>query len=286
LTPAGSEAGTPPGVAVMSFDTTTADIDTIGDLSARCWLLGCTGIEEQAGSILVTFPDLATALAAGAALGWPLTGPAIEVTDPLRDWVAPMDTVTAGRFEIRPADQRPADRPDRAEPESRVMTIDPGRAFGSGSHPSTRAALELLGRGRPPTHVLDVGTGTGILAIAAAAIGASSVRAIDVDPVAITCARANVIANGVETVVEVDDAPIGTIDARFDMALVNLTIDIHEAVAADVTERLDHRATVIAAGVLVGDQQSRLERAYPTLVAADRCDVGEWVALRLVTSRR
>jgi ribosomal protein L11 methylase PrmA len=269
----------------MSFDTATADTDKIGDLSARCWLLGCAGIEERSGSIRVTFPDLATARAAGAALGWPLSGPVIEVTDPLRDWVAPMDSVSAGRFEIHPADRRPPDPPDRPG-EPRIITIDPGRAFGSGSHPSTRAALELLGRGKPPAHVLDVGTGTGILAIAAAVIGASTVRAIDVDPVAITCARANVAGNGVETVIAVDDAPIGTIDASFDMALVNLTIDRHEAVAGDVTERLDDRATVIAAGVLVGDQESRLERAYPTLIPADRCTVGEWAALRLVTTGR
>jgi ribosomal protein L11 methylase PrmA len=282
LNPASAPEG---GVAVVSFDTITADTDKVGELSARCWLLGCTGIEEQSASIRVTFPDLATARAAGAALGWPLSGPVIEVTDPLREWVAPMDAVTAGRFEIVPADQEPRDQPGRPG-EPRVIRIDPGRAFGSGSHPSTRAALELLGRGRPPTHVLDVGTGTGILAIAAAAIGASSVRAIDVDPVAITCARANVVDNRVETVIAVDDAPIGTIDASFDLALVNLTIDLHETVAGAVIERLDDRATVIAAGVLVGEQESRLERAYPTLVPADRCAVGEWVALRLVTTGR
>lgn len=88
-----------------------------------------------------------------------------------------------------------------------VVVIEPGRAFGTGSHGSTRGCLELLERvlaREPAERVLDVGTGSGILAIAAARLGAASVTALDVDPDAVAAARANAARNGVAERVRIE----------------------------------------------------------------------------------
>lgn len=109
-----------------------------------------------------------------------------------------------------------------------VVEIDPGQAFGTGLHPTTRSSLvhlqELDLRGR---RVTDVGTGSGILAIAAALLGAAGVYACDVDPVAVRAARENVERNGVADRVRVERcAPSlsGAPDA--DVVVANLTADI------------------------------------------------------------
>ena len=82
-------------------------------------------------------------------------------------------------------------------PEEIVVTIDPGLAFGTGHHPTTRLCLEMLDElVHPGTQVLDLGTGSGILAIAAAGLGATQVLALDTDPVAIRMARRNIRTNG------------------------------------------------------------------------------------------
>ena len=78
-----------------------------------------------------------------------------------------------------------------------VVVIDPGRAFGTGAHPTTRLCLELLA-GQPRGSVLDVGCGSGVLSIAAARLGFGPITSVDVDPVAVEVARGNAAANGVQ----------------------------------------------------------------------------------------
>ena len=74
--------------------------------------------------------------------------------------------------------------------------IDPGRAFGTGAHPTTRASIELLAR-RPPSSLLDAGCGSGVVAIAAARLGFGPVVAVDADPVAVEVTKENAASNGV-----------------------------------------------------------------------------------------
>jgi ribosomal protein L11 methyltransferase len=90
-------------------------------------------------------------------------------------------------------------------PDDLIIELDPGMAFGSGLHPTTRLCLEAMeGFLRPGSSVLDVGTGSGILAVAAARLGASHVLALDTDPLAVRVARENVALNQVEPVVYVE----------------------------------------------------------------------------------
>ncbi|MFQ6019939.1 MAG: 50S ribosomal protein L11 methyltransferase, partial [Dehalococcoidia bacterium] len=108
-----------------------------------------------------------------------------------------------------------------------VIEIDPGMAFGTGQHPTTAMCLRALeGLVRPQSRVLDLGTGSGILAIAAARLGAAPVLALDTDPLAVQAARANVGANGVEGAVRVEE---GTLDKAlaagesFDLIVANIS---------------------------------------------------------------
>lgn len=105
----------------------------------------------------------------------------------------------------------------------RVIRLDPGLAFGTGTHPTTRMCLRWIARqaalrATPWPRVLDYGCGSGILAIAAASFGAARVEAVDIDPAAVESTRANAAANGVA----VDAGAPDAVDGRFDLVLANI----------------------------------------------------------------
>jgi len=134
------------------------------------------------------------------------------------------------RFVIKPSWRGYAPRGDDI-----VIELDPGMAFGTGLHPTTQMCLLSLERYlRPGDHVLDLGTGSGILAIAAAKLGAAACLALDVDPVAVEAARANVSANGVQGTVQVEQGSLAQIPnieyqmpkGGFDLALVNILAQV------------------------------------------------------------
>jgi len=93
---------------------------------------------------------------------------------------------------------KPTWRDYDAQPDELVLEIDPGMAFGTGTHPTTALCLQLLEETiRPGDHILDVGTGSGILLIAAAKLGAGGLTGVDSDPVAVDVAQANLLRNGI-----------------------------------------------------------------------------------------
>lgn len=122
---------------------------------------------------------------------------------------------------------------ERYTPEHRdiVIDIDPGMAFGTGQHPSTRMCLEaieeilLKDRSIKKFRVLDVGTGTGILGISCAKLGAESVLAVDIDPKAVEIARKNAVINGVEDRMKVVNRDIRRMKGSFDLIVANLTAE-------------------------------------------------------------
>jgi ribosomal protein L11 methyltransferase len=166
-------------------------------------------------------------------------------------WRAHFRPVPVGRrLLICPPWEAPGEPADRL-----TIVIEPGRAFGTGGHASTRACLELLERllpSRPGAAVVDVGTGSGILAIAAARLGATDVRAFDVDPDAVAAARANAARNGVAERVRVELAgfenwpgPPAT------LALANLLGATHVAHAERLARCVGPRGLLVAGGLLV-----------------------------------
>lgn len=117
---------------------------------------------------------------------------------------------------------------EQGEPGDVVISLDPGMAFGTGTHPSTQLVLEAaedLVEATPGASVLDLGCGSGILAIGAAKLGASHVVAIDTDPIAVTATKSNASANGVLGSLTVEEGSLEWLLARgdqFDISLVNI----------------------------------------------------------------
>lgn len=145
--------------------------------------------------------------------------------------------LTVGSLTIVPAD---AGEPEGV-PRDRVLRIDAAGAFGSGLHPSTRGALRMLqGLDLAGRTVLDVGTGTGVLAIAAARLGAAAVTAIDLDREAVALARRNVARNRCDQVVRVEPGDLGPgwIQGRgtFGFVVANITADAHRRLLGAYSE--------------------------------------------------
>lgn len=169
-----------------------------------------------------TLSRLRRALARGAASGT-VGVRVVGDTDWVGVWRAHAKPFQVGRLTVLPAWMRPRIRPGQV-----LIRLDAGQAFGSGEHPSTQLCLGAVERHvRGGETVLDLGTGSGILAIAAARLGARRILAMDDDETAVSVARANVRANGVERRVTVRHASgLDRVRLRADLIVANLTPEI------------------------------------------------------------
>ncbi len=168
-------------------------------------------------------------------------------------------------------------------PNDVVVRLDPGMAFGTGTHPSTilclRALEELV---QPGMRVLDIGTGSGILAIAAALLGAADVVALDNDPLAVRVARQNVEDNRARIQVHYAELK-GVLQSGFvpaDVATANLTASTLVPLAADIAEALRPGGIVVASGI-VGTGAHEVEEAFAAcglhIIRSERLE--DWIAL-------
>jgi ribosomal protein L11 methyltransferase len=233
---------------------------------ARLLELSSAGFEEVGvggGTVeLAIYADAADAAALLAKLPGAMVEPVAEGwEDAWRDFHRP---VVAGGLWIGPPWEAPPD-------PSRTVVIDPGRAFGTGAHPTTHLSVDLLAKTATRGSLLDVGCGSGVVAIAAARLGFGPVRAVDVDPVAIevTCTNARVNGVAVETVVA--DALTGALPA-VDIAVANVLLRPVELILT----RLDaHEA--ITSGYLAGERP-----AHPGWRHVETREDAGWAADRFV----
>jgi ribosomal protein L11 methyltransferase len=179
-----------------------------------------------------------------------------------------------------------------AAPEDIVIELDPGMAFGTGLHPSTRLCIAALEEHvRPGDAVLDLGTGSGVLAIAAYKLGAASVLATDIDPIAVNVARENALRNGVPldatpgVTVQAGSVPEGMAN-RFDVIVANILAEVlvklfdGEYSYPSLAEPLKPGGALILAGIIEERAEMVVEAARRhgcTLI--DRKQEGDWVAL-------
>jgi ribosomal protein L11 methyltransferase len=157
-------------------------------------------------------------------------------------------------------------------------------AFGSGLHPTTRLCLEALeDHICPGATVLDVGGGSGILAIAAARLGASRILAVDTDPLAVRVARENVVLNQVQAVVDVKEGTVPTSHLRprgADLVLANILAETIVELAPALVASLAPEATLIAGGIIT-DRRDAVVAALTgqgLSILDERVD-GDWVVL-------
>lgn len=195
-------------------------------------------------------------------------------------WKAYFKPLRVGRCFI----VKPTWEPYAPEKNDVVIEIDPGMAFGTGQHASTRLCLEAIealftGEGTvAPTRVLDVGTGTGILAIACAKLGAPAVLGVDNDPRATSIARENVRVNRVEERVAVSDRDIAALTGSFDLVVANLTAAILEALYPHLLRLVGPGGLLVMSGIIEQDRPA-IEACFLVgpFALAGRIGEKEWV---------
>ncbi|HHW07886.1 MAG TPA: 50S ribosomal protein L11 methyltransferase [Clostridia bacterium] len=169
-----------------------------------------------------------------------------------------------------------------AQPGDIVVWLDPGMAFGTGSHPTTAMLIQLMERYLAPgSDVVDVGTGSGVLAIVAAKLGAKSVLALDIDTLAVEIAEQNAALNAVSRIVSVryNDLLMG-LEGRYQMITANITADPILALLPDARRLLDPGGVLLASGIIrhrYRDIEAKLRALGYTLV--ETLTEGEWVSL-------
>jgi ribosomal protein L11 methyltransferase len=140
-----------------------------------------------------------------------------------------------------------------------ILTLDPGQAFGTGTHATTGLCLEALAElftsSRPPQRILDVGTGSGILAMAAAALGAKVVVACDIDEDACRIAAENFEQNRLTGQITVTDVPVDSIPGNYDLVLANILAAENIRLAATLYEHLAAKGHLILSGILIEQEQ-------------------------------
>lgn len=170
-----------------------------------------------------------------------------------------------------------------------VMRLDPGLAFGTGSHPTTRLCLEwLAARDMRARSMLDYGCGSGVLAIAAKLMGAGHVVGVDHDPQALTATKANAERNGVRLAVEHADAfsrEDGDVDgkahdanARFDIVMANIVSGTLVRLASRLSRYVAREGALVLCGVLA-DQVDEVVDAYPDFEFRAPTEWEEWMLL-------
>ena len=225
-------------------------------------------VSEAGGRLVLGFAERAPAVEAARRLGGTVVD--VETADraDLDTWRAWARPTRVGRLVVRPAwqDVRP---PSPAEPIASdvEIAIDPGHVFGHGGHPSTRLVLgALVERLRGGESVLDVGCGSGVLSLAAVALGAESARAIDIDPTAVAVTRANAVANRLSRRIDVDSTPLAAIRRRFDVVVANIGVVVLRELAPLLVGRVAAGGWLVCSGLLEHQWREVVDLA---LAAAD-----------------
>jgi ribosomal protein L11 methyltransferase len=252
-----------PARALLRLDVTSR-AERVDPIAAALWARGAIGVWEQADAVTAWFTDgRAREALAGGVDGVAELEPANQrwSTEPDRDWQAEwkatIGPVRAGRITIQPswliADHRP-------EPDEIVLELDPGRAFGTGHHATTTLCLEVLddlaADGRlADRRLADIGCGTGVLAIAAARLGATVVG-VDIDPDAVEVSRINAARNHVEATFSTGS--IGAITSPVPVVVANLVTDVVLALAEPLVAATTQ--TLVVSGV-ASERQQRVRAA-------------------------
>lgn len=239
---------------ILTIDIDTAQVDAVSD---QLWTLGTNGIAELPGEagarLLAGFESEAEAQVAQAEFG---------------GTVAPVDPSVWG-----------APPTAMIEVGGRSLIIEAGHSFGHGAHPTTRLCLDALEQHVTGDQtVLDVGCGSGVLSLAARALGAPSVTAIDIDPAAIAATTENAQAN--DLTLDISATPIEQLTGSFDVVVVNMLVAELEPVSADV-RRLSN-GVLILSGALI-EQATRWSAMFPECDVIDETTNGEWSGMVIRT---
>ena len=261
----------------LLFDLGTTGVVTSEEKSDEvtlCAYFGATSAPEELARLI----EAEFARAGLARMLFEVSVSEIADQDWMQKWKEGYEPVVVGeRLIVAPSWKLPESDGGRV-----VIEIDPGMAFGTGTHETTRMCLEAIEAYWEGGSLLDVGTGTGILAIAAARLAPGSrVTAIDIDPQAVEVARENAEINRASTLIDIAEAGPGDFAGRrFDMVVANLTAEVIIDLMADLAACLGGSGTLILSGILVelrSDVESAITRSGLTIITAR--ELGEWCSL-------
>ena len=265
--------------------------DEVDQVAGLLWSAGVAGIEERT-NVAGAGVELVAGVTAGSlsgvlhALGgrWPVTTESVTTDDWLDEWRRWAKPWRAGsRLVVVPSW---VTVPSWVGPDEVVVRLDPGRAFGSGAHATTRLCLaELEARVVPGGRVVDIGCGSGVLSVAAGLLGAGMVEAIDIDREAVRATEANAVRNGVQLVVRASLTPVEELAGSASLVVANIGAASLVAMAPSLMGIVEPGGTIVLSGVL--DEQvpavRRRYEAFGALSSGGAAD-GEWRALVLVRS--
>ena len=190
------------------------------------------------------------------------------------------------RLGVRPPWEAP---PQGLRAEALCVEIEPGMAFGTGQHATTHLCLsvldDLLHHEPLPSSTLDVGCGTGILAITASLRGVPDVLGIDIDEAAVRCARDNALLNNLERSCVFENTPLALVRGRYPLVIANIIAPVLHALADELAAHVAPSGRLLLSGALIpqGDAlaEAMCARGLRLLVRKER---GEWVALMMERS--
>ena len=259
-----------------------ADADLV---SGELWQLGTLGIEQRYEGdqivLLAGFSSAQTADLAARTLGRFAVVEEFGSRDYLDSWRDYATIYRAGnRIVIRPPWVR-------YEPKASelIVWMDPGRSFGSGSHPSTRLALaelEQLLEGNES--VLDVGCGSGILSVAAARLGATEVLGIDIDPASVEVTTKNAKSNGVDELVTASAIALEEVTGTYDVVIANMLAPLLSSYGPTLVKMVRAGRRLVFSGLLSSQIERVVDACSPLRLLTTRScesDEGDWVSLTL-----
>lgn len=170
----------------------------------------------------------------------------------------------------------------KADKDKIILEIDPGMAFGTGSHETTAICLKLLEEVDIKDKIVaDVGTGSGILAIACSKIGAKHVLALDIDPLSIKTAKENVVVNDCVDKIEVMESDLlGTSKDNFDLIIANILPDVIINLIPDAYEKLNEKGLILVSGIILEKKDLIIKKLkqHGFSIVKD-LDMGEWTGI-------
>lgn len=261
--------------------------DDIELVQLRLFELGATGLEQydqttivrakdSRASVAATFEDerLATAALAEIQRDFEARLTFVEALDWATEWRRGFGPQRIGeRLLLQPSWEIADDAEGRA-----IVTIDPENAFGSGDHETTRLVLGVLERRiAGGERVLDVGSGSGILSIAALRLGAASALGVDVEAAAIEVSKRNAVANEVSDRFRVSTRPIDQVSGLFDVVVANIETRVLVQMPEVLHTRIAPSGFLVLSGIL-RDEREELLCAFSSLAVIETIAENEWVS--------
>lgn len=251
--------------------------------SGVMWANGVAGIEERDepdGRVRLIGgvpPESTSTLAAALDAHWPVVVGRLEPERWADEWRA---HATAARLDAGYVIQPPWVEPI-AEPGDTVISLDPGRAWGHGAHPSSvLAANDLVWLAPSGARVLDVGCGSGVLSLVAAAAGARHVLAVDVDLAAVEATLANAMVNDLADRIDASATPVALVEGPFDVVVANIGLGVLVELAPRIASLLAPGGALVLSGLLA-DQADEAIGAYAGFEVVRRTTLDGWTSVVL-----